>query len=100
MSMKSLSTLGIAEEAPGGLSCLMDRVGGRGRGREGRKCRLLEFERSRPDIHLSTTATGQCGFPLLIKFKQGCFELGKLLRMWLQCHNALYLIYKMKLNYN
>lgn len=35
--MKSLSTLGAAEEAPGVLSCLMDRVGGMGRGRKGKK---------------------------------------------------------------
>lgn len=37
VSMKSLSTLGVAEEAPGGLCCLMDRLGGIERGREGRE---------------------------------------------------------------
>ena len=37
MSMKSLSTVSAAEEGPGGLGCLMDRVGGMEKGREGRK---------------------------------------------------------------
>lgn len=41
MSMKSLSTPGVAEEAPGALSCLTGRVGGMARGRDGRKWRLL-----------------------------------------------------------
>lgn len=46
MSMKSLSTLGVAEEAPGALSCLMDRVGA------GREWRSLQIERSRPGVRL------------------------------------------------
>lgn len=37
--------------------------------------RLLKFERSGPGVHLSNNATRQCGFPILIKFKRGCFEL-------------------------
>ena len=37
MSMKSLSAVGGAEEAPGGLSCLTDRVGGMKRGEKGEK---------------------------------------------------------------
>lgn len=37
MSMKSLSTVSAAEEAPGGLGCLIDRVGGMKKGGEGRK---------------------------------------------------------------
>lgn len=53
MSMKSLSAPDGAEEASRGLSCLMDRVGGMERGEK-----VDLFERSRPAVHLSTTATG------------------------------------------
>lgn len=38
MSVTLLSTLGAAEESPGGLSCLMHRVGGTEGGRGGREC--------------------------------------------------------------
>lgn len=58
MSMKSLSTLGVREEAPGGLSCLMDSCEG---WREEERGESGIYFRSRPDVYLLTTATGQWG---------------------------------------